>query len=103
MKNVKEIISSLREEVNKYREVRGKLYILDDVLAVEIAINLTEFCLKKNRPIELNEEIWFEASYALAQSLDGTEWESIYSFYKELVDYVKNNSYFRKDIPKIDW
>ncbi len=103
MKDIKEIISNLREEINRYREIRGKLYILDDILAVEIAVNLVEFGLKKNRPIELNEEIWFEASYALAQSLDGTEWGNIYSFYKELVSYVINHSYFRKDIPKIDW
>ena len=103
MKDIKEIISSLRTAINNYRISRGNMYILDDILAAEIAINLVEFGLKKNRSIEPSEEMWFEASYALAYSLDGTEWEDVYILYKDLVTYVKVNAYFRKNVPKIEW
>ena len=103
MKNIKDILSILRLEINNYRVNRKGSYVLADILAVEIAINLVEFCLKKNRAIHSNEEIWFEASYSLAYSLDGTDWENIYLYYKDLVSYVNDNSFFRNDIPKIDW
>lgn len=103
MVNIKELLSNLRFEINEYRHQRGDEYILADVLSVEIAISLVEFCIKKNRTIKENEEIWFEASYALAYSLEGTDWEKIYLYYKDLVTYVKASDYFRKDIPKNVW
>lgn len=103
MKDIKETLSSLREEINKYREDRGKSYISADVVAVEVAAGIVEFALKKNKSIEPNEEYWFEAAYPLAYSLDGTEWEKIYQYYKDLVTYVRAYAYFRGDVPNVDW
>ena len=103
MENIKKIIYSLRAEINSYRNDRINLYILDDILAVEIAISLTEFALKKKRAIQPNEEIWFNASYSIAYAFDGTEREKIYTLYKELVNYVEVYKFFRNEIPKIEW
>jgi hypothetical protein len=103
MKDIKEIIYSLRSEVNLYRNDRKNLYVLPDILAVEIAISLTEFALKRDRALLPNEEIWFQATYPIAHSFDGTEREKIYILYKELINYVEANGYFRKNIPKIQW
>ena len=103
MNDIKEIIYSLRAEVNLYRIERNGRYILADILAVEIAVNLTEFALKKDRAIQPNEEMWFEATYPIAHSFDGTEREKIYTLYKELIKYVQANNFFRQRIPKIEW
>lgn len=103
MNDIKEIIYSLRAEVNLYRDERINRYVLVDILAVEIATNLVEFALKKERAIQPNEEIWFEATYPIAQSFDGTEREKIYTLYQELIKYAKANQYFRKGVPVIKW
>lgn len=100
MIDIKKTLMSLRKEINKYREERGEQYILADILAVEIAVSLVEFCLKKNRAIKTEEEIWFEALYVIAYSFDGTELQNIYTYYKDLVTYVKAHNYFRNEIPQ---
>ncbi len=103
MGDIKEILDSLRFEINLYRNERGNRYILDDILAVEIAVNMTEFALKKNIAIQPENEIWFGASFNLAHAFDGTERERIYILYKKLVNYVEAYAYFRREFPKVDW
>ena len=103
MEDIQKIIKSLRSEINLYRDERGNRYVAADVLAVEIAVNLVEFGLKRERAILPNEEIWFEATYQIAYGFDGTEREQIYTLYKELIKYVKLNDHLRKNIPKLEW
>lgn len=97
------IIENLRSDVIKYREEKKQSYVSPDICSVEIAINIVEFCLKRNRQIHESEEIWFKASFYLANGLDGTEWENLYLAYKSLVDYVEKHDYFRKEIPIVKW
>lgn len=102
MNDIKSNLVSLRSEINKYRE-ENRAFILADILAVEIAMNLVEFALKKSRPITIEEEIWFKATYPIAYSFDGTKWENIYILYKELINYAEMKNYFRGVIPKVEW
>ncbi len=100
---IKNLLSELRETLFRFRTERKMYYYPPDLCAVEIAINLVEFSLKRKRLISSEEELWFDATYYLAQSLDGTEWESIYYNYLELVNYVKMHNFFRNEIPNLEW
>lgn len=101
--DIKFIINNLRIDVAQFRLDRKNYYISPEICTVEIALNLVEFCLKRNRVILEEEEMWFNANYLLAHGLQGTQWENVYINYVNLTNYVKNNNYFRNSIPKVDW
>jgi hypothetical protein len=101
--NIRQVTEKLRDSIHKLRNDRKQYYISPEISTVEIALNLTEFCLKRNRSISTDEEMWFEASFYLGHGLDGTEWQDVYYYYLDIVNYVKENNYFRDEIPVVNW
>lgn len=101
--NIKQKIEKLRNNIYEFREDRRQYYIPPEISTAEIALNLVEFCLKRKRSVLVEEEMWFEASFYLANGLDGTKWQEVYYLYLDIVSFVKDNNYFRDNIPIVNW
>jgi len=62
---------------------------------IEIALSLSEYSYNNERLIEPNEEIWFNVSFPMIHSLQGTKWDKLLDSYTELVELAKENNFFR--------
>lgn len=91
------LINGLENSIEHYHNDRKDRNMpVDSLYAVKIMIYLILLAIEDNRPIKVEEESWFKGSYYIAQSFDGTEYESVYKYYQALVNEVKLNNYFRK-------
>lgn len=100
---IQEILIKLRKEINNYRDAKLNKNVPAEISTIEIALNIVEFKLKKKKPIYDFEELWFKASYLIAYSFDGTDWEYLYIYYKKIIAFVEKHNYFRDEIPFVDW
>jgi hypothetical protein len=89
------LMHKLRNRLSDYRYARKDAVVSKHINAIDIAVSLVEYAIEDKRPIGLNEQNWFEASYYVGYVLDGSEWEDLSDLYSQLVTEVKKLNYFR--------
>ncbi|MFI5171618.1 MAG: hypothetical protein ACHQFW_04465 [Chitinophagales bacterium] len=90
------IAERLRKRLTEYRQAnRFNTKINTPISMIEIALNLTELAIDRNRPIDPAEEIWFKESWSIIQPLEKTEWEDIIDLYRNLAFKLNERNWFR--------
>jgi hypothetical protein len=92
---IAKLMHSLRSRLSEYRYARKNVIVSKHINAIDIAISLVEYAIEDKRPIDINEQNWFDASYYIGYVLDGSEWEDLGEMYSQLAAEVKNLNYFR--------
>jgi hypothetical protein len=97
-----EAVKSLRQIILQFRQ---SIFFLDNekfyvsILAnVEIAICLTEKVLLDNRPININENYWFQGDRFVQDAFnlrEGNEYYEIYIKYRLIGDNLKSLNYLK--------
>ncbi len=91
------IVDNLRIRVCKYRLEKMPIKDISTHLnAVDIVLSLVELALKDKRPIQKEEEMWFNAGLYLAYVFENSEWEDIVIEFNKIVDEVQKEFFFRK-------
>ena len=91
------LTEKLRKRLTEYRHTnRFDTKINSAINCIETALNLTEFALDKNRPVEPFEEHWFHESWSIIKPLEDTEWEDIIDLYRTLGFKLKERNWFRQ-------
>lgn len=93
MEQILKLTKQLRLRLSECRyECRNE----DDVVhvnAIEIALCLTEYLLKKDRVIQDSERNWFDAGWYAIQLFEGTPYKDIVTTYNEIADYLKQTDF----------
>jgi len=97
MTQVIELVGRLRKRFTEYRFENRYEKDIVHVNAVEIVVCLCEYMIEKKRAIRDCEKTWFEAGWYMVQIFEGTKNEDIGLMYGELVEIVKNKSFFISD------
>lgn len=89
------MVHKLRNRLVDYRYARKNSTVSKHINAIDIAVCLVEYAIEDKRPISLDEQNWFEATYQLNYLLSGSDWEDLVDLYSQLVTEVKRCNYFR--------
>lgn len=89
------LMHTIRNRLSEYRYARKNVIVSKHINAIDIAVSLVEYAVEDKRPIDVNEQNWFDASYYIGYVLDGSEWEDLGNMYSQLAAEVKNLNYFR--------
>ena len=89
---------TLRKRLTEYRnyKLESGTEASIHINAIEIALALVEYALEKDRPIQKEEEIWFEAGYQIYRLLESSEWEDLSGLYYQLAEQTEKNPLYRK-------
>ncbi|MBK6994439.1 MAG: hypothetical protein KA138_05830 [Saprospiraceae bacterium] len=89
---------TLRKRLTEYRnyKLESGTEASIHINAIEIALALVEYALEKDRPIQKEEEIWFEAGIHIYRVLESSDWEDISGLYNQLVEHAKAQDFYRK-------
>ncbi|MBC8173401.1 MAG: hypothetical protein H7X71_05780 [Chitinophagales bacterium] len=90
------ITNICRKRITEYRHNnRVNTSINEAINLLEIALNITELGISKNRPVEITEEQWFEPDWKIIYALEKTEWDDLIDLYRELIYKVQERNWFR--------
>jgi len=90
------IANILRKRITEFRHSnRVNAGINEAVNRIEIALNISELGISKNRIIEISEEIWFEPDWKIIHTLERTEYDDLIDLYRELIYKVEERNWFR--------
>lgn len=92
---IDQLLHQLRNRLTEYRYAKKNLEISKHINAIDIAVSLVQYAIEDNRPINLDEENWFNASFHLSYLLDGSDWQDLSNLYGRLSTEVKLRNYFR--------
>jgi len=89
---------TLRKRLTEYRsyKLESGTETSIHINAIEMALGLVDYGVEKERPIQKEEEIWFDAGIHIYRVLESSEWEDISGLYNQLVEHVKAMRFFRK-------
>jgi hypothetical protein len=93
METISDILSYLRTRLSEYRYVNRNEPDSVHINAIEIALCLTEYLVRKERKIEENEKNWFDAGWYMIQLFEGTQYEDLSKKYLELCEFLKKNDF----------
>lgn len=88
---MEKLIKNFRSRLCEYRSKRMDVEVSIHINAMEIALNLAEFALYRDRKIKKEELKWFDAGLQLEYVLGGSEWEDLLEYYNDLHIELKNN------------
>jgi hypothetical protein len=83
-------LQKLRKRITQYRHfklIKGTETSIH-VNALEIALNLAEFAIEKNRKITQEESSWFNADWELMHVFENSEWEDLLIGYFEMKKFL---------------
>lgn len=89
------LAKKLRNRLSEYRYARIGKVVSIHVDSVEMALCLVEFYIETKRPIDKQEEMWFNGAYWVGEIFEGSEWEDLYHMYEEMCVKIKEQNYFR--------
>lgn len=91
---------TLRKRLTEYRnyKLESGTETSIHINAIEMALGLVEYAIEKERPIQKEEEVWFDAGMPVYRVLESSEWEDISGLYNQLVEHVKKMNFFRKPV-----
>ena len=90
-----EFVSNFRNRLTEYRVSKVGFEVSIHINALEIAINLAEFSIRKDRVILQSEEIWFNADWELINVFENSKWEDLLHSYFQLKELLKKNNYLK--------
>lgn len=90
------VAEKLRKRVTEYRwQKRFDLKVSPAANFIEMALNLTEMALVKQRPVTTDEEQWFHEGWPVIHILEDTEWEDMIDLYRTMTFKLEERNWFR--------
>lgn len=92
------ITNILRKRITEYRQHNRITPTVNEAVdIIEIALNITELGLAKNRIIPAQEEQWFTPDWKIILALEKTEWDDLIDIYREVIFKVQERNWFRNN------
>lgn len=82
---------TLRRRLAEYRYFKIEKGTSIHVNAIEIALDLIDYAVEKNRTISKQEQNWFNAGWELMMVFQNSDWEDLLELYYELGEHAKGN------------
>lgn len=92
------ICKTLRKRLTEYRnyKLESGTETSIHINAIEMALGLVEYAIDIERPIQKEEEVWFDAGMQVFRVLESSEWEDISGLYAQLVEQARERFFYRK-------
>lgn len=90
------VVELLRKRLEEYRHAnRMHTRIQAPVNILEIALNIAELAIDKNRPLSDEDVQWFRESWQVIHCFENTEWEDLTDLYRTLTHKMEERNWFR--------